>query len=211
MKKRGYIGRLAALALVLCMVTMSLTAGTLAKYAGKASGNATATVAKWAIKFTDGGSTEYNDSNTITLNLKDTVQEGKNLVAADKIAPGTSGSFNLAVDGTGTEVAFKYTISLDLAGITNDGTTTGTCPLKFYKTKTGNTYSDELTTGAAEISGNVLLNGGTQPDAQTIYWVWNTTTDEDDTTLGTDSAKITEGLVYKIPVTVKAEQLLTTT
>lgn len=211
MKKRGYIGRLAALALVLCMVTMSLTAGTLAKYASEASGNATATVAKWSIKFTDGDAAEYTGADSITLNLKDTVQEGAKLVAADKIAPGTSGSFNLAVDGTGTEVAFKYTIELDLANI-KDGTgaaATG-CPLKFYQTynSENKTYSDEITSSAS-VTGNVLTDG-TKTSTKTIYWVWNTTDDTTDTKLGTDSAAITAGLVYKIPVTIKAEQLLET-
>jgi len=207
MKKKGYIWRLAAVAMVLCLVTMSLTSGTLAKYASEASGEATATVAKWAIKFTDGGSTEYSGTDTITLNLKDTAKETANLVAENKIAPGTSGSFALAVDGTDTEVAFTYTIELDIAGITAEGTTTGTCPLKFYQTKTGDTYSDEITSSAA-VTGTVLTNE-TKTSTKTIYWVWNTTTDVADTTLGTDSAKETNGLVYTIPVTIKAEQKLT--
>ncbi len=210
MKRKGFVGRLAAVAVVLCLITMSLTAGTLAKYASEASGNATATVAKWDIEFSD-GTTEFTDLDNITLNLKDTVQEGANLVATDKIAPGTSGSFNLKVDGSAAEVAFKYTITLDIGGITKVGDTAGTCPLKFYQTKTDNTYSDEITSTTTIATGNILLNGSDKTATKTIYWVWDTARDNTaDTTLGTDSAKIDAGLVYNIPVTITAEQLTET-
>ncbi len=206
--KRSFTGRLAAVTAVLCLVTMSLTSGTLAKYASSAAGNATATVAKWKIAFSD-GTTEFADSSNIVLNLKDTVQEDANLVATDKIAPGTSGSFNLKVDGSNAEVAFTYSITLDVTGVTTEGTTSGTCPLKFYKTKTGDTYSDEIT-DSTPLTNDVLLNASSKTATETIYWVWDTaSSDDNDTLLGTDSAKITAGLVYKIPVTITATQKTT--
>ena len=204
MKKRGYIGRLAALALVLCMVTMSLTAGTLAKYASEASGNATATVAKWAIKFTD-GTNEFADTSNITLDLRDTAKETANLVAEKKIAPGTTGSFAMAVDGTGTEVAFAYTIEMDMSGLTG-------VPLAFYDgdPDDGGTKITP-TSNKITLTGNVMADGTGTAANQDVYWKWDstgigsgTTEDERDTALGETAATFT------IPVTIKAEQLLET-
>lgn len=205
MKKKGIVGRLAAVALVLSLVTMSLTSGTLAKYASSASGNATATVAKWAIKFTDGADTptEYNDSHTITLNLKDTQKVTDKLVADNKIAPGTTGSFAMAVDGTGTEVAFDYTIELDLSGLTG-------VPLEFYDgDPAGSGTKITPASGKITVTGTVMV-GGTATAKTDIYWKWNSTgigsgatEDARDTDLGVAAATFT------IPVTIKAEQRTT--
>ncbi len=200
--KRSIVGRLAAVAAVLCLITMSLTAGTLAKYASSAAGNATATVAKWAIKFTDGDSTEYTDSTAITLNLKDTAKETDKLVAADKIAPGTKGSFAMAVDGTGTEVAFTYTIEMDMSSLTG-------VPLAFYDGDPDSGATKiTLTDNKITVTGNVMANETGTAVNKTVWWKWDSTgigsgtEDERDTALGKTAATFT------IPVTIKAEQLL---
>jgi len=212
MKKKGFIGRLAAVAVVLCLITMSLTAGTLAKYASEKAGNAVATVAKWSVKFTDGETTPTDLSDSFTLNLQDTAL-ADNMVADGKIAPGTKGAFKLAVDGTGTEVAFKYTIELNLSGTGLDK-----APIKFYS---DNTYNTELTPDATSkkitVTGDVALADVATAVTETIYWKWDSTaydttiTEEDkrDTKVGEDSAALTDGLKYTIPVTIRAEQNIT--
>ena len=200
MKKRSLMGRLAALTAVLCLITMSLTSGTLAKYASEASGNATATVAKWNIKFTD-GTTEFADSSNITLNLKDTQKVTDKLVADNKIAPGTSGSFALQVDGSGTEVAFTYTIELDMTGLSG-------VPLEFYDGDPNNGGSKISLNGSKiTLTDNVLVDAVSKVSTKTLYWNWNSTgigsgstEDERDTALGETAATFT------IPVTIKAEQ-----
>lgn len=202
MKKKGLVGRLAVVAMVLCLVTMSLTAGTLAKYASEASGNATATVAKWNIAFSDGGGNTYDDTHPITLNLKDTAKETDDLVAEDKIAPGTKGSFAMEVDGTGTEVAFKYTIEMDMSGLTG-------VPLAFYDGDPDNGGKKlTLTDDKISASGTVMV-GETSTATKTVWWKWDSTgigsgatEDERDTALGEAAATFT------IPVTIRAEQLL---
>ncbi len=214
MKKKGFIIRLAVLAVVLCLVTMSLTAGTLAKYASEASGDATATVAKWSVALKK-DATEVTGPNSITLNLHDADQEAANLVAANKVAPGTKGSFALEVDGSGTEVAFSYTIELDMSD-----TALATAPVKFYSN------SDRTAEIALNSDKKLVLTDNVMTDAedaakkitQTVYWKWDSTnydtsiTEEDkrDTKAGTDSAAVEGGggLVYTIPVTLKAEQLI---
>ncbi len=204
MKKRGFIGRLAAVAAVLCLVTMSLTSGTLAKYASSAGGSATAQVAKWAIAFKDGEGTEYSDSHTLTLNLKDTQKVTDNLVADERIAPGTKGSFAMAVDGTGTEVAFTYTIELDMTSVSG-------APLAFYDGDPDNGGTKiTLASNKITLTGNVMADGTGTAANETIWWKWDSTgigtgtEDERDTALGKAATTFT------IPVTIKAEQMLTT-
>lgn len=201
MKKKGIVGRLAAVAVVLCLVTMALTSGTLAKYASEASGNATATVAKWNVALKADG-TAYDSTSTFELKLKDQAKVTDNLVADERIAPGTSGSFALAVDGSDTEVAFDYTIELDLTGLTN-------VPLDFYDGDPDNGGA-EITPTDNKISftGTVMV-GGTAATEETIYWKWNSTgigsgatEDERDTALGEVATTFT------IPVKIHAEQRL---
>lgn len=209
MKKRGYIGRLAVVAMVLCLITMSLTAGTLAKYASEASGFATATVAAWKVAFSDGTNT-YADGTTITLKPDKTKFVDTKLVKDGLIAPEISGPLTLAVDGSGTEVAFNYTIELDLGTITKTGTTTGTCPLKFYE-EAACTTEITAVSNKVSVTGTVDADAADQKATKTIYWKWVGTGDADDTTLGEDSAKDTGPIVFKIPATIKAEQKTTTT
>ncbi len=211
MKRKRFVVRLAVLAVVLCLVTMSLTAGTLAKYTSEAAGNATATVAKWKVKLTQDG-TEVNGPNSITLDLHDADQEAANLVAANKVAPGTKGSFALALDAGDTEVAFHYTIELDFSGLTAGGKT---LPIKLYDSETERDKENgtELTLDGSKkltVEGDVLTDG-TKTASQNVYWKWATDTDAADTALGEASAAVEGGggLVFNIPVTLNAEQLLT--
>lgn len=201
--KRSFTGRLAAVTAVLCLVTMSLTSGTLAKYASSASGSANAVVAKWAIAFKSGdGNTTYDNSTTFELNLNDADQVAANLVKENKVAPGTDGSFAFQVDGTGTEVAYTYTIELDLSGVT--------APLAFYN-NADLADAHKITPAANKITltGDVLTTKTDLKDTATIYWKWDSTgigtgtEDERDTALGEAAATFT------IPVTITATQKTT--
>ncbi len=206
MKKKGIVVRVAVLAVVLCLVTMCLTAGTLAKYASEAAGNATATVAKWDIALKE-GTNDVTESGTIDLKLADTAKVTDNLVAADRIAPGTSGTLELTVDGGATEVAYTYTIELDMSG-----TDLATAPIKFYADDQKTPLT--LTNNKLVVTGEVLTNASSKTSTQTVYWEWDSsdyttdaaydTVDKKDTKAGTDSATMT--LTYTIPVTIRAEQ-----
>lgn len=145
MNKRGIIGRLAAVSLALCLVTMSLTSGTLEKYTGSVTGSAKATAAAWAIQFKDGNDTGFNETNKLELNLEDTEKETANLVADDKAAPATKGFFEFKEDGAGTEAAFIYTIELDVSSCSD-------APLVFYK----GTIAEENKVTA---TGDVMIDG----------------------------------------------------
>ena len=114
--KKNRILRLGLLALALTLVTASLVSGTFAKYITTASGTGTVTVAKWAIKLGEGS--ENNVVQLATFHLTDTVGTGTiGNVMTQKVAPGTAGSFILAYDTKGTEVAQNVTITLDASTV----------------------------------------------------------------------------------------------
>lgn len=109
MKKRSYVSCLGALAVAMTLVTTSLTGGTMAKYATEVTGSATATVAAWSFKANDQEVTMTGIDLGSTANRasynEGTIKEGV-------IAPGTKGSFEIVVDGTGSEVGIDYSIMI---------------------------------------------------------------------------------------------------
>lgn len=110
MKKRFNFGRLGALALALTLVTSCLTGGTLAKYTTSVSGTGNAAVAKWSFKAGHKNGEEVFQN----FNLEKTADDTG--VAEGKIAPGTTGTLPIYVELTGTEVATKITIEMELTG-----------------------------------------------------------------------------------------------
>ena len=95
--------------LLLVGITSGYVASTYAKYTSQIAGNnGSATVAKWAFS-TD------NPAKTLTINFSGTY-DASTLVAG-KIAPGTSGFFNVALVNTHTETGVDWTIRLN--SITN--------------------------------------------------------------------------------------------
>lgn len=181
--KKNKTMRLAALLLVLTLVTCCFVGGTFAKYISVKSAEDTATVAKWSIQLNN---TEMT-TKAITFDLFNTVYEANTEDEEDNVvdkllAPGTGGSFTLNVANK-SEVTAKYTIALSEASNDNH------IPLQYSLNKT--TWKDNIS--ELEITDEVLnMNDGT--NAHTVYWRWvfeGTTegahtgqTDENDTALG---------------------------
>lgn len=145
--------------LLLVGVTSGYVASTYAKYTSEITGNSgTATVAKWAFE-------DDNTAQTLTINLADTYDA--TTLVADRIAPGTAGSFNIALSNENSEVGVDFTIALD--SITNIPTN-----LKFYK---DSSYTTELTPGTSTITGQ-LVAGEDSFAGVPIYWRWEYETTE---------------------------------
>ena len=108
MKKR-IVRRLGVVALALTLVSMTMMGGTLARYVTEVTGTATATVAAWNFKANGEVATmnaiDLGDTTHRTGYEKTTVEEAV-------IAPGTSGSFDIVLDGTGSEVGIDYTVKI---------------------------------------------------------------------------------------------------
>ena len=97
-------GAVVVLALAL-IVAIILSMYAYSKYTSTLTGNGTSTVAKWSFKVN-------GQTQTIPdINLGETMDAHSN-VADKKLAPGTSGHFDLILDGSGSEVAIDYNIKL---------------------------------------------------------------------------------------------------
>ena len=134
------------------------------RYSSKVNGTGTATIAKWSFKVN--GQTE----TLATINLADTMKTN-NTVKQGTVAPGTEGSFNLEIDGSGSEVAIEYTINLKITDKPQN--------LNFYA-DSGYSQKIEASEGAVTITGGIPLAEVETPVTKTIYWKWPYRTGETD-------------------------------
>ena len=127
-----------------------------AKYKTTLTGNGTATVAKWSFKVNGQTQTIPDIDLTKTMDSHNNVAEGK-------IAPGTSGHFDLELDATGSEVAINYNIKLAITEKPSN--------LRFY---TDSSYTKEIasTDGVMNVSGVMSLEEIKTIQTKTIYWKW---------------------------------------
>ena len=102
MREKSYVARLGALALVLTLMTTCLTGGTLAKFVTEVEGGAEATVAAWEFK-----ATGNNGAALSSIDMGRTAYKGET-IGDNVIAPGTQGSFDIVLDGTGSDVGIDY-------------------------------------------------------------------------------------------------------
>ena len=145
--------------LLLVGVTCGFVASTYAKYTSQITGNnGSATVAKWAFR-TD------NTTQTLSINFANTYDPST--LESGKIAPGTSGSFNVALVNSNTETGVDWTIRLN--SITNAPTN-----LKFYR---DSAHTVALIPGESTITGQLAAKDSTGLSVP-IYWVWEYETSE---------------------------------
>ena len=124
--KENKILKITSLTLFISVIALVLVAGTYAKYTSSATGSDTATVAKWDIKagVKDNELLITGSNPTIAFNLFETIldEDGltENDVIADengkvlKIAPGTSGAFELSIVND-SEVNAEYSIAFNVS------------------------------------------------------------------------------------------------
>ena len=171
-KKNTNLSTTVGLLLVLTLLALIAISGTYAKYTTSVSGNATAVIAKWDIKFT-------NDTKTIANNFD--IDLAKTMTSSDKtntfIQPGSQGSFKVKVTNDSDVPAMVVaTVSDNSNTIFQNG--------QFTLTVEGNTAAEGV---------EIAPNGSKEV---TITWKWNyeATADKDtvdaaDTKIGTGSDK----------------------
>lgn len=170
MKKGNRIFYLGLLTLVLALVTTSLVSGTFAKYVTTASGTGTVTVAKWAVTINDVAATTAETSPEFTFDLGSTT--APNVVASDKVAPGSKGKFALICDTRGTEVAHSVSVTL------NKGTGNDIAELEFFEFSTAEDFSAPYTLGDSIEVASYNASGGEEKTTY-IYWRWPFDNDND--------------------------------
>lgn len=107
------------LTIIMLIITILKIGDTYAKYYSKAqTANLSQDVGQWVIKINekdiyseDGQKVEFT---TNTLNNFSNVH-----AEPDKISPSSTGYIDIAIDPTGTDVAVRYDIALDLTGVSN--------------------------------------------------------------------------------------------
>lgn len=154
---------------MVALVSLSLVSGTWAKYTSTVSGEDSATVAKWDVKYnsTSGAASE----TTIEFNLFSTIKDSNGTdnetdVETDLIAPGTSGSFSFKLSND-SDVNATYSITYTV-------TSTGlSVPLVF--------------TGMDNVSNEDIAMG----ENKTIEINWSWPFAGDDTAIGIQAPTVT--------------------
>lgn len=171
------------ISLVLLLLIIGITGDifyTNSKYAASKTGELSAEVAKYV--FDISATDSSNESHTIeNLVLADTCDE--TTLANGKIAPGTSGSFDIVVDAEGSEVAINYTVTFK-----NNSNNALPTNLKLK-------LDDKDWTFADGISNTIYVNSDSKSVTHHITWEWPyETKDENDNTLAGDLADTQDGI-----------------
>ncbi len=152
--------RVIAVFVIIALIILSfLTGSTFAKYLTEYKTTASLQIARWSVSedfLVNGVSNESQKINLATTYNPETLVNGK-------IAPGTSGTFGVQIDATGTETGINYEIKFDriLGAIINN--------LVF--TYNNNTYSN-LSELSNIISGNIAANAENKIVNLEIGWCW---------------------------------------
>lgn len=105
------------LTLIMLVITIYVISTTYALFQSQIKGSVVKNVGKWSIKINGadvlkGTSEEFNMQQFV-------VDENEN-TKPSKMAPGTTGLFELSIDPTDTQISVRYDISIVLDEITND-------------------------------------------------------------------------------------------
>ena len=166
-KSAGTIA-LVVLLLIVTIASLILATYAWAKYTTTESGSASANVAKWNVTLDEADkSITHTATHTVT----------------GKIAPGTSGSFDIIINPGDTEVCFDYSILLSNATFNPSGSIGH---LKFFA---DSAYTNEIVLGTQNtaLTGRIDLDSHNNTSNRTpvnatavgdgtykvtIYWVW---------------------------------------
>lgn len=143
------------------IITVSAIGGVYAKYVAKISGTGSLSVAKWVFN------AELKKDKDGNLDLGSKSYNAETLTTG-KIAPGTSGSFDIKIDANGTETGVDYTVKF--SEIKNKPTN-----LYFVVGDTKCTTFDELSNA---LSGHFDANTQNKEITKNVEWKWDYETTE---------------------------------
>lgn len=132
------------------------------KYVSEVRGNGVAEVATWSFKVNG------QKEQVQTIQLSSTCNN--ETLVDNKIAPGTNGSFNIIVDGTGSDVGINYNIKFE-----NESAKPAN--LKFIYDNQEYNSIDELQNN---LSGTIHANDEDKTRTLTIHWKWDYETGKDE-------------------------------
>lgn len=199
--KNNKLAKFMALVLLVTLLAVILVSGTYAKYTTAVSAKDTATVARWNITL-NGEDISKGTQKTLKLGLFDTINDTdftseESDVTAGKIAPGTTGKFEIAklINNSDVNAQYKITYSID---------NNNNIPLEFSKDKNA---ADSEWKSLSDFSMNnfeALSKDSTEGvSTGTIYWRWKFERNDDsaDTDFGINTPEVV------VTATITVEQV----
>ena len=92
-------------------ITLSLMSNTYSRYVASSEGNVEIEFAKWQLLV---NTVDVTSSSTSTISFEPVIESNAN-VAQNKVAPSSTGHFDIEIDPTNVDVSFTYTVNLDIA------------------------------------------------------------------------------------------------
>ncbi len=193
--------------ILVCIIMLLFTsyqiATTYAKYMTEATANIEKTAGAWVIKINDNDIS--NSNSETTFDIDDLIFPESEFVVEGKLAPASSGYFDVVIDPTGTSVAVRFDVTLDVSGLSAYDAINFTA---VYRVINGEEVSANMVrTGDHTYSGVISLDDVKEGIASTmrfyIGWEEDETEegDESDTQLGN-----IKDVTAKLPVNVVISQ-----
>jgi hypothetical protein len=182
------------IAILSCIILSFIGGQSYSKYVSEVRGNGMAEVATWSFKVNG------QKEQVQTIQLVSTCNN--NTLVNNKIAPGTSGSFSIIVDGTGTDVGIDYNIEF-----TNESTKPTN--LKFSYNDVEYNTIEEL---GNNLSGTINANDEDKTKTLTINWKWAYETGENESEIDNndkiDTQNAKDIATYTFDVIVSGTQVV---
>ena len=167
-------------------ITLSLMSNTYSRYVASSEGNVALEFARWQILV---NTTDITDSTSSTLEFEPVIDTNNGNVAENKVAPSSTGYFDVVIDPTNVDVSFTYSIDLAISNSLTDAngnpiqiddlkmTEYGILPDKYIEGEALTTTQIDATTSKIE---NTMLytKGGFKPFTIRIFFKWFEGTDE---------------------------------
>jgi hypothetical protein len=91
-------------------ITLSLMSNTYSRYVASSEGNVEIEFAKWQLLV---NTVDVTSSSTSNISFEPVIETNVN-IAKNKVAPSSTGYFDIEIDPTNVDVSFKYTIDLNI-------------------------------------------------------------------------------------------------
>lgn len=186
--------------IIICIIsilsTIIIFLSTYSKYSEDAEATMENQVGKWIIKLNNTDITQGISQDFLIQNI--VIEENTNVIEG-KIAPGTSGYFDIEINPAGTQVAVRYDITLNKENITNDE-----IQITSVSELNGNTLTrtaENVYTGIIPLAD--VENGNVNSIRISIDWNNNELNNENDSQTGNKANSVLE-----IPITVDVCQYL---
>lgn len=192
-------------------ITLSLMSNTYSRYVASSEGNVQIEFAKWQLLVNN---TDITNNTTSNISFEPTIDSNEN-VASNKIAPSSTGYFDIEIDPTNVDVSFKYNIDLD---IDNENipdlviTKYAIVPEDYIE---GNALQYNTLESNSIENSLYYTEGGFKPFTIRVFFQWydeiteeytETMDDDADTNIGLTAA--TENTTFTINANIKFEQII---